>query len=142
MSQRPGRLFKVDGRPLLDSRAVLGLASRHELVPRRGGWDVAVQGGVVRLRRVEGRGELPGQDGPLYQIDVQGAVRPGAVKAAISGLSLESGGSFDAWPTPEVTACGSAGPACGCRRCEGGHAEHADHDDDDDEGEDEEGMWP
>lgn len=123
----------VGGRPLLDSKAVLGLAVRHDLVPRRGGWDLALGGGSIRLRRVEGRGDLPGQDGPLYEAAVEGSVHADLMKAALRGVKLERAGTFDAWPALEVTTCGASGPACGCRSCDAAHEDHAEDDDEEDD---------
>jgi hypothetical protein len=141
MSQRPGRVFTVGGRPLLDSEAVLGIAAHHDLLPRRGGWDLAIGSGSIRLRRVEGRPGLPGQDGALYEALVEGPVPTDAMKTALRGVKLERAGTFDAWPTAEVTTCGASGPSCGCRSCDRVHEDHVDEldrgaDDEDDAEED------
>lgn len=141
MSRRPGRVIVVGGRPVLDSRAVLGLATRHELIPHRDGWDLPLAGGQLCVRRVDARMGLPGEQGPLYTIEVEGRVSAAAMKAALSKVKLERAGTFDAWPTsaaPEVTACGASGPACGCRACDHRH-DDGEHEHEHDDGE--EGLW-
>jgi hypothetical protein len=132
MSRRSGRVFMVGGRPVLDSRAVLGLAARHDLIPHRDGWDLALGGGQLQIRRVDRRASLPGVDGSLYTIEIGGRVPVTAMRAALSAVKLERAGTFEGWPeaaAPEVTACGAAGPACGCRACDHPHGEDEhDHD--------------
>lgn len=124
MVDRTGAIYKVAGRRYVDSQAVLNLASAHEVVPLQRGWCVLVHGGAVRCALVEGRPELPGQRGALYELSGQGEVSLKAHRAAwLSQRLVEPRGTFDRWPgAPEAkTGCG-CGQTCGCGPCRRRHA--------------------
>lgn len=121
MSQRTGKIFSVAGRPIVDSRGVLTLAAAHEVVAMPGGWSMPVARGSIRFTRVAARGELPGQEGGLYNIEVRGKVGAEALRLVLLGTGLQHGGTFETWPGAEAKACGGCGASCGCGPCRARH---------------------
>ncbi|MEZ4454754.1 MAG: hypothetical protein R3B09_35215 [Nannocystaceae bacterium] len=123
MSQRTGKVYSVAGRPVFDSRALQVLAAAHEVVAMPGGWAMPMGRGSIRFSRVEARGELPGQEGGLYSVEVEGTVEPTALRSRLLGKGLAHGGTFETWPGAEAKACGSCGASCGCGPCRARHVD-------------------
>ena len=124
---RHGRLYVVDERWYVDTRALERLAERHELVPLRdGAWNILLERGILHARPIVGLPRLPDQQGALFRLRPRGDVDlPAVLQRAIDQGLTTLAGTWNSWPKGQVekpsTCCGAS---CGCGPCQATHKEH------------------
>lgn len=123
MAVQPGSIYRVGGRRYVDSQGVYNLATSHDVVQLSDGWRVLVRGGSVRFAAVEGRPDLPGQRGALYELSGEGDINLKDHRAAwISRSLVRAAGRYEVWPGV-AASCGCAAKAsCACGPCRARHA--------------------
>ena len=124
----PGRIYLVDERWYLDTRALERLAEHHELIPLRdGAWNILLERGVLHARPIVGLPRLPDQQGALYRVRPRGDIDLSAIlQRSIEQGLMARAGTWNSWPKgPIETPNTCSGKSCGCGPCQAAHREHA-----------------